>query len=306
MTFAALFRAAVLAPAALALAALTAPAQAEPVTFATATDEVTLDAAPERIVALDVAAIDTLAALGITPSGIVSPLFVDYLDGLEGAAQVGTLFEPDFEAIAALSPDLIVVGGRSVAQAAPLARIAPVADMSIGPDALADGKARLEAYGTLTGRGAQAAEIAAALDAKLEQARALATAQGGRALIVMTNGPKLSAFGPGSRFGWLHNAVGFEPADPGIDTANHGEAVSFEYIAERDPDTLLVIDRGAAVGEGNEAAQATLDNPLVNGTKAAREGRIIYLSPAPLYIAGGGVQALSITLDEIIAAFGGA
>ncbi|WP_136636045.1 siderophore ABC transporter substrate-binding protein [Pseudooceanicola onchidii] len=278
---------------------LAAPVLADPVTFATATGDMTLENRPERIVALDVSAIDTITALGVIPTGVVAPLYVDYLPQVAGAAKVGSFFEPDMEAIAALAPDVIVVGPRSAAMADALSRIAPVADMSVGTDALADGKARLEAFGQMLGKVDEAAALSDALDAKLADLRARVESTGGDALILMTNGPKLSVFGPDSRFGWLHTEVGFGQAVQGIAENRHGEAVSFEYIAEADPETLLVVDRAAAIGGGDQAARATLDTPLVQDTRAAKAGRIIYLSPAELYISTGGIQSLNRTIDEV-------
>lgn len=276
---------------------------ADPVTFETATGEMTLPAAPERIVVLDISALDTMSALGVTPVGVITPLYVDYLpEALSEVPTVGSFFEPDFEAIAALAPDLIVVGPRAVAMADPLSHIAPVADMSVGTDAMSDGLTRLEGFGRMLDREDAAAEIAAGLEAKRAELREAVEAQGGTALILMTNGPKMSVFGPGSRFGWLHTELGFTPAVEGITENRHGEAVSFEYVAEADPGTLLVVDRGAAIGDGTQSAQATLDNSLIAGTEAGQAGRIIYLSSAELYIATGGVGSLNRTLDEVAAA----
>ena len=290
---------------ALLVAVLPLAAEAGSVSFDTAAGPMTLESVPERIVVLDVSAIDTVVALGVMPVGVVAPLYVDYLPEVAAqAAPVGSFFEPDMEAIAALAPDLIVVGPRSATMAEALGRIAPVADMSVGTDAFGDGKARLMAFGAMLDRQGAAQELSDALDKKLARVRAAAEARGGTALILMTNGPKLSVFGPDSRFGWLHTEVGFAPAVADISDSRHGEAVSFEYVAQADPDTLIVVDRGRAVGEGAEAAQATLDTPLIAGISAARAGQIVFLSPAELYISTGGVQSLSRTLDELAAALG--
>ncbi|MEY8829282.1 siderophore ABC transporter substrate-binding protein [Sedimentitalea sp. XS_ASV28] len=275
---------------------------AEPITVETAAGPMTVAERPESIVALDVAAIDTLTALGVAPSGVVAPLFVNYLDeATAGLPAVGSLFEPDFEAIAALNPDLIVVGGRSVAMADALSTIAPVADMTIGTDMIADGLSRLDAYAALTGTGDTAEDLRRAISDRLERARAM-VADRGNVLILMTNGPKLSVFGRDSRFGWLHTALNWPQAVDDISESRHGEAVTFEYIAAADPDTLVVIDRGQAVGEGTENARATLDNDLIHDTRAWQSGRVIYLTPAETYIAAGGTQAIIRTLDDLIAA----
>lgn len=279
-----------------------APVLADPVEIMTARGPVSLEAAPQRVVAYDVAAIDTLGALGVAPVGVPEKLYVEYLD--RGAATpVGTLFEPDLEALSGLAPDLIIAGGRSVAQYDALSQVGPTIDMTIGADVVADARARLAAYGQLFGREAEAAALQEALDARIDAVRAAAAGKGD-ALIVLTNGPKVSAYGRGSRFGWIHETVGLPEAYPELVPETHGDAISFEFIAEVDPDWLIVVDRGAAVGAEGASARETLDNPLVAGTKAAKAGHVVYLNAANLYIAGGGYRALMGNLDELLVALG--
>ncbi|MFV1754221.1 siderophore ABC transporter substrate-binding protein [Phaeobacter sp. JH18-37] len=268
---------------------------------------------PQALVVLDVAAADTLAALDVPMAGLPSRLYVDYLNAEQAqATPVGTLFEPDFEAIALLGPDLIIAGGRSSAQVDALSEIAPTVDMTIwGADHVDIALSRLRSYGALMGRSAQAATLEAAFLAKLESTRA-AVADRGRALIVMTNGPKVTTYGRESRFGWIHNALNLpeavveQPAAAAAEAAEaapHGEAISFGYIAEANPDWLIVVDRASAIGQDNQAAAATLDNPLVTGTEAWKKGQVIYLNSASIYIAGGGIQSMTATLEDILAGF---
>lgn len=292
---------------ALALALPTA-LHAQEIDVETATGPATVAASPEKLAVFDLAAVDTLNALGVpvgagpdvTPPDFLAPALAD-------AEKVGTLFEPDFEALAALAPDLIIAGGRSAAQVDALSRVAPTLDMTISGDALFDeAEARLTSYGTLFDKEAEAATLKSELDSALEGARA-AVADKGTALILLTNGGKMSAFGAGSRFGWLHTALDLPEARAGLDTeGSHGEAVSFEFIADANPDWLLVLDRGAAIGEEGEAAAATLDNPLIAGTTAGQKGQIVYLNPAALYLSTGGVQSLTLLLNQVSEAFGAA
>lgn len=279
------------------------PALAGDVTLQTYTGPQTVATLPETIAVFDVAAIDTLAALGILADGSVAPIYVPYLkDAVRNSAFVGTLFEPDFEAVNALQPDLVIAGGRSSTQVSKLAKIAPTIDMTIWEDTIGQGLERLAAYGDLFGKQAEAAALKEAFEAKLAQARSTVAGQG-RALIVMTNGPKISAYGAGGRFAWLHEALDLPEAAPQVDAATHGEAISFEFIRNANPEILLVIDRLAAIGTQGANAKTTLDNALVAETNAWRDGKVIYLSAAPIYIAGGGIQSMHITLDEVIAAF---
>lgn len=284
--------------------ALAGAASAQGLAVETARGRIELPESLERIVVLDVAAADTLGALGVQPVGVPAEMYVSYLDDLQAqAASAGTLFEPDFEAIAMLAPDLIVAGGRSSAQVEPLAEIALTIDMTIwGSDLAAQALARLRSYGELTGREDRAAELEAAFEAKLAEARAAVDGRGD-ALIVMTNGPRVSAYGAGSRFGWLHQALDLPEAVPDLDAQTHGEAVSFEFIAAADPDWLIVVDRAVALGQSNQAAAVTLDNALVAGTTAWAQGQVIYLNPANIYVAGGGIQSMNATLEEIQAGF---
>ncbi len=66
---------------------------------------------------------------------------------------------------------------------------------------------------------------------------------------------------------------------------SHRRAGSAEFIAKTDPDLLYVVDRDSAIGESGKAAKQVLDNKLVNGTKAAKGDRIVYLDPFTWYLA---------------------
>ena len=68
---------------------------------------------PERVVVLDTGELDSVLSLGVTPVGAVTTAvsdgFLSYLaDDAAGIEVVGTISEPDLEAIAAAEPDLIL------------------------------------------------------------------------------------------------------------------------------------------------------------------------------------------------------
>lgn len=274
------------------------------VEIATARGPVEIAATPRRIAVYDIAALDTLERLGIHPAGIPDKLYVPELEAVKrDAVSVGTLFEPDLEALSALAPDLVIVGSRSAGRAEMTTKVAPTIDMTIdGNDLIGQARARLAAYGALFGKQAEADTAIAGLDVAVQAAKAAINGKG-KGLIVMTNGPKVSTYGPGSRFGWLHSVLGLPPAVPTIDAATHGEAVSFEFIRDANPDWLLVLDRAAAVGSSEQGAKVTLDNELVAETTAWKKGQVIYLPPADFYIAAGGVQAVERVLATITRGF---
>lgn len=258
---------------------------------------------PAKVAVFDIAAIDTLAALGVPLSGVPENIYVDYLDdATKGVATVGNLFEPDFEAVNAMSPDLVVVGGRSSKQLKAMSEMAPTIDMTIWEDTVGQGLERLEAFGAIFGKDAEADALEAAFKDKLAHTKSALDGKG-TALIVLTNGPKISAYGAGGRFGWLHTKLGLEEAVQEVEKSTHGEAISFEFIKEANPDILIVIDRLAAVGRPGESAATTLDNPLIAETTAWKKGDVVYLNAADIYIAGGGIQSMNRTLDAFLSAF---
>ena len=278
-------------------------AGAEPIQIDTARGPATVPEDPSTVAVFDIAAIDTLNALGVPIAGTTSNLYVDYLQNVaDDSVKLGSLFEPDVEGVHALQPDLIVIGGRSSGQLKSLDRIAPTIDMTIGIDLLQDAVTRLHTYGQIFDREERAADLALELNDRLARAREAVSGKGD-ALVIMTNGPKISAYGSGGRFGWLHKDVGLAEAAPAIGASIHGEAVSFEFISDVDPDWLIVVDRLSAIGRPGQSAAATLDNPIVHKSKAWKSGQVIYLDAAEIYISGGGVQSMMTTLDQIIAAF---
>lgn len=281
------------------------PAFAETITIETYSGPAEVEANPAKVAVFDIGALDTLDALGVDVSGVVAPLFVDYVaDTADGAASVGSLFEPDYEAIAAGSYDLLVAGGRSARAVPDLAKIAPTIDMTVWEDTVGQGLARLDAYGEVFGKQDEAAALRAEFDTALASAKD-AVADKGTALIVLTNGPTVSAYGAAGRFGWLHTALELPEAVDDVEQTTHGEAISFEFIKEANPDILIVVDRAAAIGKEDVAAAATLDNALVQETTAWKSGNVIYLNSAPLYVAGGGIQSMTGTLNEITSKFSG-
>jgi iron complex transport system substrate-binding protein len=270
----------------------------------TAKGLVSLDAAPAKIAVYDIAAIDTLDSLGVKIAGLPSNLYLPQLEHLkDGAVIVGDIFEPNLEALSALAPDLVIVGGRSSTKLEAASQVAPTIDMTMdGDDLLQQAKTRLATYGALFGKRAEAEAEAKALDAVVENAKAAVSGKG-KALIVMTNGPKVTTYGPGSRFGWVHSALDLPAAVPDVEAATHGEAVSFEFIRNANPDWLFVLDRAAAIGSDDQNAKATLDNELVAQTTAWKKGQVIYLPAGDFYIAAGGVNAMGRVFTAITDAY---
>nr|WP_139112629.1 siderophore ABC transporter substrate-binding protein [Hoeflea olei] len=287
-----------------ALALAPAAARADTVEVAHARGTTAIEAAPEKVFVFDLPALDTLDALGVKVSGVPSGVKPAYLETYNSGdyLKIGSLFEPDFEEIAAAAPDLIISGERMAEQYGELSRIAPTIEMKTDyTDFLASAERTNRTLASVFGKQADADAMIARFEASASAVKAKAE-HAGKALIILTTGGRISAYGPGSRFGIIHTDFGIRPAAPDLEVATHGQAISYEFILKTDPDYLFVIDRDAAIGRSGKSAQALLDNDLVNQTKAARSGRIVYLQADAWYLSGTGLTALQTMVDELAAA----
>jgi len=278
--------------------------QAQPVRIAHAQGETTLPAVPKMVLVLDVPSLDNLDALGVAVAGVPSGNLVPYLAKYQSDnyAKIGSLFEPDYEAINAAQPDLVIVGGRSSSKYREVAAIAPTIDLSVDADNyIESAKANLATLGRIFDKEAEAANLSTELDAKIAALKELAR-DAGRTVIVTTNAGRIGAYGPRSRLGWLHSTIGFNTVMDNIDDRFHGgDIISFEFLMEKNPDWIFVISRDAAIGQRNadNAAEKVLDNALTHQTSAWKKQQIVYLDPPAAYIVGSGYQALSILLDQV-------
>ncbi|WP_430868239.1 siderophore ABC transporter substrate-binding protein [Demequina aurantiaca] len=286
------------------VAASSAAAAPTEVSVQTYQGEVTVPANPQTVVVFEHGILDTIDALGAgdAVAGIPHHAVPSYLsDYTTPTANTGTLFEPDYEAINALEPDLIIVGGRSAATLPEMEKIAPTIDLSFDWETDAFQTSLQNNTTTLGAIFGKEAEASAALTDVAEQSAAInaAAADAGKGLVVMTSAGEVSAYGPGSRFDFVYNLLGIEPAADQVAIDDHGDAISFEFIAQTDPDVLIVLDRDAAIGEEGDSAQAVLDNDLVNGTAAVTNDKVAYVDTEKWYLSFGGLTALQGIFDDM-------
>lgn len=119
------------------------------------------------------------------------------------------------------------------------------------------------------------------------------------ALVAMYADKKVSGFDDGkdSRFAYVYNDFGFEPATTGIDTSFHGSDFSFESILKVNPAVILVVDKG---NEDVETVKADLENDIIKQTRAYKDGKIVYLDGITWYYSSGGITTETSKIDEIL------
>lgn len=262
---------------------------------------------PKKVVVFDFGVLDSMDKLGIEAvAGVPQESLPGYLEkyaDTEKYENVGTLKEADFEAIHALDPDLIIISGRQADMYEEYAAIAPTIHMAVDTDNYMESfKGNMTTLGEIFGKEEGVKEELAAIEAQIEDVKATVSESDAKALIVLANEGKVSAYGAASRFGIIHDVFGVQQADEGIEVSTHGQSISFEYILEKNPDMIFVVDRNAAVG-ADASDKDSLENELVQKTNAYKDGKIIYLDPDYWYLSGGGLQSVSQMVTDIETAF---
>ncbi len=261
---------------------------------------------PKNVLVFDLSVLDNFDRLGIEVTGV--PLSRNYNHELkkyktDDYIKIGSLSKPDYEVVHAAKPDLIIVAYRTQSKYDALAKIAPTIDLTgSGKDLIADVKTDVTTLGRIFGKEAEAKMEIEKLDAAVFVLKVKAKGKG-KGLVLMTSGGKISAFGPGSRFGVFYDDFGIVPAVSDISPARHGQSVSSEFILEADPDWLFIIDRDAAVGREGDSARQILDNDLVRQTTAWKKQQVVYLDSGDWYLARGGLNALHRAIDQLTQAF---
>jgi iron complex transport system substrate-binding protein len=281
-------------------------AASEEVTIKHKLGEAKLKKNPQTVVAFDYGVLDSLDKLGIEVTGVAQSNLPPYLEKFKDAKykNIGSLKEPDFEKINAMKPDVIFISGRQQEAYEELNKIAPTIFLGVDTAKYMDSfTTNMKALGTIFGKEAQVDEELGKINDSIKALNDKTTTNGKNALIVMTSEGKLSAFGPGSRFGILHDVFGFTPVDKNLEVSTHGQSISPEFVVEKDPDYLFVVD-GGIVSKNKDAAvsaKQTIENDLIKNTKAFKNGNIIYLDANYWYLSGGGLVSTANMADEVLA-----
>ncbi|GAB3065912.1 siderophore ABC transporter substrate-binding protein [Salinicoccus sesuvii] len=272
---------------------------------------------PEKVAVFDYGALSTIQELGEAesvvglPKGDGGSTLPEELDEFLGEEyeNLGGLKDPDFEKIAEVQPDLIMISGRQATdtiieefgKAAPDAQV-----LYVGPsneNYFEEVKHYTQVIGDIFDKSDEAETLIADFDNKIEEVKQMAENTDDTLLFVMANEGELSAHGPGGRYSFIYDELGFTPVDGDIATSRHGQAISYEYINDRNPGIILALDRGSAIG-GESASSTVLDNNVIKDVDAIKNDRVVDLNAQLWYLAGGGVVTTIEQLEEIEQAIG--
>lgn len=279
---------------------------------ASAQSNVELKESSQRPVVYDLATLDTMQALGIPVAGVPKAQFPAYMAGYGDAKYTvaGTLFQPDYEALSQIKPDLIIVGGRSAAKQDVLSKIAPTLDFSVKPATmLQDIERNITQIADMYGKQEQGKALVARIKSEVAELNQLAAkAQPG--VLLMAINERIMPQAPGARFGFLFDVLGAKSQLTAKDIpARGGPAFTFDDLAKLQPEWIYVIDRNTGVGAaagGGEIIPSTkvFDNDKVKSTPAGQKGQIVFLDPKGWYLMGStGPTALLNNVQQLKQAY---
>ncbi|UGQ08299.1 siderophore ABC transporter substrate-binding protein [Streptococcus anginosus] len=275
------------------------------VTVKTANGNVKVPTNPKKIVTLDLGAADTIRALGKESSivGMPKKTLPAYLKNLPSSIKnVGSMKEPDMEAIAALKPDLIIASGRTAQYVKKLKEIAPtVLFQTDNKDYWSSSKKNILSLASIFGEDGtkKAKSELAKLDKEIQTVVAANEKSNKNALAMMLNEGAMSAFGAKSRFAFLYSTLKFKPTDAKIKESRHGQEVSFESIKQINPDIIFVLNRTLAISGDNSANKDLLNNSLIQETNAAKNKTIVNLTSDLWYLSGGGLESTKLMIENV-------
>ena len=276
-------------------------------------DTVEVPVNPKNAIVLDYGALDTLKALGVAdkvkgmPKGENNSSLPDFLKEFKDDKYIntGSLKEVNFDKVAQAKPEVIFISGRTANQknidefkkAAPKAKVVYVG--ADDKDYVKSMKQNTENLGKIYDKEDKAKDLNKDLDDKIADMKDKTKKFDKKVMYLLVNEGELSTYGPKERFGSLvYNTLGFKPADNDIKAGSHGQNVTNEYINEKNPDVILAMDRGQAIGEKSTAKQ-TLGNAVIKNVKAIKDDKVYELDPKLWYFASGSTTTTMKQIDEL-------
>lgn len=282
-----------------------APIGAFAKTYQHSMGSVEINEVPKRVVVLGYGSLDYVDALGVTPIGVPKTLLPTTLEKYKGDSveNTGSVKEVNFETLFTLKPDLIIAEARMATIYKDLKDIAPTYMFEIDTkDYWKTTQKHWRTLGEIFEKSDRADQLIKEVQGQIDTLHSKVAQHPPRALTVSNSGNSLAMFGEKSRFSFVYDEAGFAPStsqNVKSVSGNHGNLISFEYIADAQPEVLLVLDREQAIGQSNGKAKALFDNDLVKSTPAAKNGRVMFIDPAAWYLTAGGYHSTQTMIKEL-------
>ena len=263
--------------------------------------EVVVPKNPQRVVALDNRTFEILEEFGVdlvaAPKDVM-PDGISYKND-ESVENIGNHREPNFEILAAMDPDLVIVGQRfadyydEIKELVPNAAIIDI-DINVSEDADNPGNNLLEGFknttmilGEIFEKEDEASDLVNRLEESIEKAKSSYNSESVMGLIVSGGEIGYSAPSYGRVWGPIFDILELNPSlkVDGDSSDHQGDDISVEAIAESNPYYLMILDRDAGT---NEAAESKPAEDVIENSQALENLEVIsqdriYYAPKDTY-----------------------
>lgn len=257
---------------------------------------------PEKVVVLDYGSLDILDKLGVKVTGVPQNNLPSYLDKYKSDdyVNIGGIKEFNFETINEIDPDLIIIEGRQLDSYDELSKIAPTIYLgSQNVDHFEGVKENVTTLATIFDKQDIANKELDDIEKRLSSIKEKVQSEDLNGLMTIVSDGYMGVYGAGSRFSSIYENFGFKPADENIEVNSHGQSISYEYLAEKNPDYLFVIDKGVITQGEAQPAKDIIETEIVKTTDAYKNGNIIYLDAQAWYLGGQGLQSTNQMISDV-------
>lgn len=251
-------------------------------------NKVTLNAPPQKVVGMSGSINEMLLAIGVTPAGVTAGM--DYPPEAANLPNIGSGYQPDLEALAALAPDLIIADGQlNMTIMDKLKAIAPtIAVMTLK---VSDVPANVRLLGQATWHDTSAEYVAKSYDDFIKLAGTLGKAQKGPSILIIVGTLDQPNYGKSSTY------LGDMAAILGATNIADGKAdagpfpgytqLTTEEIVAADPAMIFTITQGASTS----MAETMKTDPVWSALTAVKNGKVYEMdvhlflqSPGPRFV----------------------
>ncbi|MFD2557272.1 siderophore ABC transporter substrate-binding protein [Sphingobacterium tabacisoli] len=276
----------------------------EAVTFKHSKGETKVAANPKKVLIMDLGALETYYELGIPVSATVDQV-PEYLNEYNDTKyiRVGNVKTPNMEAVAALKPDFILIGGRMGNYYDSLSMVAPTVIFGTDEkDFWGSFEQSVRDIARLHGKEKIAEAKLTALRQKAAKVQEKAKADPKKAVLAMHMNGRLMPSGPNSRFGFLYDALDLKPAyipDPESSNAPRGgDRPQAPKLADINPDYLFVFDRNTGI-QGVMPDPKDIINDDIKATAAYKNNKVFILPGWIWYLSGSGLTSVDQKITDI-------
>lgn len=258
-----------------------------------------------RIVSTLPTATEMLFALGLGDRVVGVSEFCRYPPQVTSLPKVGATLHPDFERIATLRPDLVVIADRNVDFAGRL-EAARIPFVEIATTSLSDVSSSMLRIGAAAGIEPHAREVVAAIEGRLQRVRSrAASSRPSKVLLIMGRAPGaltgIVAAGAGSYLDTLVRIAGGTNVAASVSSLPYPQ-LSLESILRLDPDVIVdTIDMGATeAGRERQHRESQALWQRYRTLSAVRRGRVRAAETDALFIPGPRVVDVAEWLADVI------